>query len=337
MKDSVNPMVLVIQSYGNEREYKRAIFCILSYYAHSTAEGVRIFLFTDAPDYFKNYLAELPIQYFLLTPEKIRSIRGEIDFLHRMKIAMIEEAFEKSGEDILYADSDTFFINDPSPLMKEVSPHVSFMHKHEYVFSTLKDMPVPAGEPFQAFYRLIRDNTFTNCNGTLIRISTDLSSWNAGVIFLHKEQKVLLDQVYNLTDQFYVPTLNHASEQYAFSVILQTMTTLKPCDSVIYHYWYRVKKTIVDEALSVEFGDRFLKKTRPERLTQIKKMTGLFPTLLESHILTLRDNAVQSFHENQFYKGYTFALRALLKNPRDAKFIADVLYHTKRLILGGKN
>jgi hypothetical protein len=87
---------LVIQSFGRDNEYRRAILTILSFYAHSSLkrEETKVLLFTDMPAYFSTFLEGLPVEYVLLTPEKIKSMRGEIDFLHRMKIAVIEEAFK---------------------------------------------------------------------------------------------------------------------------------------------------------------------------------------------------------------------------------------------------
>src|SRR5688500_15091363 len=105
---------LVIQSFGRENEYKRAILTVLSFYANCSLpdEQTRLMLFTDRPEYFSSYLSGLPVDFILLTPEKIKEMRGNIDFLHRMKIAVIEEAFDKTGGNIIYADSDTFFVAD---------------------------------------------------------------------------------------------------------------------------------------------------------------------------------------------------------------------------------
>src|SRR5687768_10678009 len=110
---------LVIQSFGRENEYRRAILTILSFYAYSSIEmdKTSVLLYTDKPEYFYGYLDGLPVNYILLTPEKIKKMRGDIDFLHRIKIAVIEEALILSDGAILYADSDSFFTGDPKPLI----------------------------------------------------------------------------------------------------------------------------------------------------------------------------------------------------------------------------
>ena len=319
---------LVVQSFGKESEYRRAIFCLLSYAAHSG--NYTAILFTDNPAYFQKHLTGFALDIILLTPEKIKSMRGEIDFLHRMKIALIEEAFTLHDGPLLYADSDTFFVADPMPLVQQLNSQTAFMHTHEYQFDYLKTLPLPSGETFHAFHKLISEQVFKGYDGQTIAVNSTQSSWNAGVMFFHPTHKNFLPDVYALTDQFYPTTRNHASEQYAFSIILQTHTLLKPCESVIYHYWYRVKKEIMDNLLETLFLTWPTEKN--EQLNHVRALAQTLPSDLSNHILTLRDNAIQAFHENQFKTGYRITFRALQKKPFNGKFLRDVAYHTRRAI-----
>lgn len=323
---------LVLQSFGKESEYKRAILTILSYYAYTSlpVEQSKVILFTDQPDYFKPYLDIIPVQYILLTPEKIKQMRGKIDFLHRMKIALIEEAFGLIEGAMLYADSDTFFIADPTPLVQQLTPQKSFMHIWEYQFESMRHLALPAGRTFRDFLTLIESKTFRLADGTMTKISPQDASWNAGVMMFHPAHKQLIQDVYILTEQFYPPTQNHASEQYAFSVILQKNTQLSPCDAVIYHYWYRIKKQIIDIFLEHKLGDSWVCLPLSQKLLQVKEWTTLLPDYFEKHILTVKDNAIQAFNENDFSKGYYYAFQAIVQKPFDTDFIKNVLYHTKR-------
>jgi len=323
-----------MQSFGREYEYRRAILAILSFYAHVSKplQETRVILFTDNPDYFKPFLSDLPVHYNLLGPEKIRAMRGAIDFLHRMKIAVIEEAFALVNDDLLYLDSDTFFVGDPTPKMAELDTGVSFMHLCEYSFDTLQDAELPAGESFRAIYSLITKRSFQLADGSSFSITPAQYSWNAGVMFLHRSVAGFLPDVYVLTDQLYPPTHNHASEQYAFSVILQNRVALRACDDVVYHYWYRIKKQIVDGFLAERFTPKWIALPLEGKLHTIHRWTASFPHYLDTHILSLRDDAVQHFHVNEFGKGYRSALRAFFKAPFNAAFVKDVLYHTRRFI-----
>lgn len=321
---------LVTQSFGREYEYRRVIFSILSFYA-VTDKTVPTVLFTDKPEYFERYFNELPIQYVLLTPDKITQMRGEIDFLHRMKIVLIEEALEIANTSILYADSDTFFLSDPSHYMKQLNKERSFMHIHEYQFEEVRNMALPAGKAAQAFIRYIEQETHF-IPGTNLKITAQMSSWNAGVIMLHHSNKQLIEKVYKLTDKFFPASESHASEQYAFSIVLQSITNLKPVDDVIYHYWYNIKKKIVDQYLERELP-RIEQTDLNQKMLFVKKAVNILPTIFVNHIDSLKDSAIQAFNDNNYLNGLRWTCKAFFKGGLgDAQFVRDFMYHTKRRI-----
>jgi hypothetical protein len=322
--------VLVTQSFGGETEYRRAIFTIWSAWANYRLD-LPVLLFTDRPNFFQAYFGKQPVNYVLLTPQKIDQMRGEINFLHRMKIALIDEAFQLTRSDLMYVDSDTFFVDDPFDFIMKTQQGVVHMHLPEYSFAEIRDMPLPAAALAHAFLDLLETQTFTLANGNAIKIDPQLSSWNAGVMFLPVSVSSQLANVYALTDQFYPKTKNHASEQFAFSIILQMKAQLHRCDKAVYHYWYRVKKIIMDAWLNENINATWAALPVDKKIISVKKGTSVLPHYLESHHLSLRDDAIQAFHEKKFLKGYKKAFEALIKGPFQKKFFMDVLYHTKRL------
>ena len=324
-------MNLVMQSFGKEYEYKRAILTIYSFYAHyGWPSPARVILFTDDADYFKPYLAPFEVDYVFLSPEKIKTMRGEINFLHRMKIAIIDEALQRAADKIFYVDSDTFFTANPKRAEEIVSPGVAFMHLKEYDFASLENKPLPAGKTFRAFYDLIVSRSFRVTDNDALRISPTAISWNAGAMVLHPAHRTWLGDVYALTDQFYPATGNHASEQYAFSVVLQQRAHLQPCSDLVYHYWYRVEKRIADLWIEKHITLTWCSKPAGDRLKDIQEMTQKLPGHFKRHILTLQDQAIQSFNENNFEVGKKQALRALLRKPWDVHFLRHVVYHLRR-------
>ncbi|SNR70043.1 hypothetical protein [Hymenobacter mucosus] len=326
--------LLVTQSFGRESEYRRALLTIMSFWAwySGPASQVKTVLFTDAPDFFRQYLTDVEVDYVLLTPEKIKVMRGQIDFLHRMKIALIEEAFQRHpGADMLYVDSDTFFTADALPWMQDFRPGRSFMHLLEYTYEECRKLPLPMGVTFHAFLHLIEQQSFQTTRGTE-QYTARQESWNAGVMGLPAEIVAMIPDVYQLTDQFYPPTQNHASEQYAFSLVLQTRTELHPCDQYVYHYWYRVKKQVTDLVLADTITAEFKQQTWADKLAAVRRLTQQLPAIYDTHPLMLQDNAVQAFNENRFKEGYQHAWIALRKSPFTPSFLKDVLYHAKRHI-----
>ncbi len=322
-------MVLVTQSFGNENEYRRAIFAVWSCWAHYKIE-MPVILFTDRDAFFKPFFEGQKVHFVNLTAEKINEMRGKIDFLHRMKIAIIQEAFELTQSDLIYIDSDTFFISNPSIQFNQTQGGVCFMHLPEYAFAEMRSMPLPAAKVAHAFLNLIENNQFTLANGQSVQLDINLYSWNAGVMFLPGFVKTYLPDVFGLTDQFFPQTNHHASEQFAFSFVLQMNSKVTACDTVIYHYWYRVKKVVMDNWLNKFITTGWAVTSQEEKIKFIKKWNSILPHYLENHVLSLRDGAIQAFHENKFKEGYKLAFKALLKQPFEKKFILDLLYHTKR-------
>lgn len=329
-----NSNILLSQSFGKESEYRRVILAILSAFAFVDLKYIKVVLFTDKPSFFEKWFKGLDVEYVLLTPEKVKEMRGEIDFLHRMKIALIEETFVNHPQaNIFYVDSDTFFIDSPLPVLNAVNENKAFMHLIEYEFEYLKDLPLPAGETFQAFYRYFNEYIFTLNNGSLLKVNNTNHSWNAGVMCFHSTHHRFINDVYLLTNKFYPATLNHASEQYAFSIMLEKFTDLQSCDTVVYHYWYRIKKQIIDILLA---EDKFIDLESTDILHKISKLKPFLqklPFYLDNHYLSLLDNAVQAFNKDSLSKGYSFYFKALSQKPFIAlKQWRDVLYHTKRLL-----
>lgn len=327
--------VLITQSFGKEIEYRRALFAIWSYWTYRPLSSV--ILFTDNPAYFQTPCSGKPIQFVLLTDEKIRKMRGSIDFLHRMKIALLEESFQLTNENILYVDSDVYFLRDVTPLLETISPNIAYMHKREYQFGHLSKMELPAAKPFHAFLALIENNVFKGQSGQTIKVTPQHYSWNAGVIMLHQQHKNLLNDVYALTDQFFPPTGNQASEQYAFSMVLQNNVELRPCDSEIYHYFPQVSKQVVDTFLESRINTEWMSLPASAKSAEVELWISELQNYIQCHVLTLRDNAIQAFHEDRFGAGYSFAFRAFIKQPTNVQFVRDVLYHVRRHIYGKRS
>jgi hypothetical protein len=325
---------LVAQSFGRKNEYLRTILSIWSFYVHVSAEfkKSKTLLFTDKPDFFRAYLSDLPVTYILLTPERMTEMRGNNDFLHRIKIAIIAEAFQRSEGNLLYIDGDAFFTGDPSYLFQRLTKRASFMHTNEYPFYALGNMPLPSGAPFRAVLNYLEVNAFTMANGSRLKFPSTLFSWNAGVVMLHRDQAYLLGDVFAITDQLYAATGNHASEQYAFSIVLQTQTDLNACEKVIYHYWHKVKKQISDQFLGHNINFSWLNLTGEQKKVLVSKWTRKLPGYFDRHLLTVRDNAIQAFNRNDFRNGYVWAFNALIRNPFNIKFNRDFAYHTRRFL-----
>lgn len=328
-------ITLVALSFGHEREYRRTVFSLWSFYAHLSVEWKKApaLLFSDKPQFFQRYLAGLPVTCVMLSPSRIKEMRGHIDFVHRIKICVIEEAFLSTDGNLFYIDGDTFFIRDCAPLFTAVSDTVSFMHTSEYAFDTLSDLPLPSGEPFHLVKQYLQRNQFIMADGSRSTFSSTLSSWNAGAILLHRSHRIWLPDIFKITDQLYAASRNHASEQYAFSLILQTRSELRHCHYYVFHYWHRVRKHIADLFLLRRLNAAWLNLPRQDKVRRIVYWAKILPNHFDIHLLTLRDKAIQAFNEGQYREGNIWAIKALMKNPFSIAFLKDFIYHNKRSLL----
>jgi len=323
--------ILVTQSFGRESEYKRAILAVLSFWAlySGSKQDVQVLIFTDQPKYFAEYFAGLSVEYIPLTPKKITSMRGEIDFIHRMKIALIEEAFQRyPAADMLYVDSDTIFVKDPKNLLDNIHSDNSFMHLIELEFDEYKKFALQGvGEANHLpFIELLEKKTFLTSKGE--EVFHSLTGWNAGVMGLPAKVADFLPDVYKLTDEFYTIAPLNGSEQAAFSYILQTRTNLRDCEEYVYHYWGVFKKQVIDTILPRVINKTLEKLPISQRLLEVERLTKYVPLVIKTH-----EEALHALNNNKFKEGFKSAIKAMRMSPVNKSFLRHLLYHTKRFLI----
>jgi predicted glutamine amidotransferase len=99
---------IIYQVHGNIDFYNEALFSILSYYKHNKESKNRIVIYTENEQFFKNILPS-EVVYINITPEKIKEWRGKINFVHLVKIKIIQDIASRYNGNFLYLDTDTFF------------------------------------------------------------------------------------------------------------------------------------------------------------------------------------------------------------------------------------
>jgi hypothetical protein len=226
--------VVVYQAYGQPYILKQNLFSIVSLLKmHTGLKSVhKILIYTDQPDYFKNYLGNNPIlQYENMSPERLAKWRGAINFVHRVKVEMLRDAAKLfPNENLFYMDGDTYFLSDPESLFTEINDRQSIMHEAENVIETGKD---PLSKKVARF---LKKNVF-EIKGKSVKIPTSTTMWNAGVLGFTPAFFPDLDLVLEFTDQSYSRYQKHVMEQLAFSYFLSQKTDIIAARDVIHHYW----------------------------------------------------------------------------------------------------
>lgn len=249
---------LVYLSYGNDYEYKRAIFSVLSFFTWCSdfRSSVRIIIYTDAPAFFKHYLANEKIEYHLLSPQMLETMSGEHNFLHRRKVFVIGLTFEKyPNEDQLFMDSDTFFISKADKLLRKLDHRESFMHMQEYQIEEALDTfaSFNQGHFPKALIDYISEKTF-QVGDKMMCFSRNDYNWNSGVLGLNRSFALYMPDILRLTDDFYANSKWFLCEQLAFSFTLQQLTQIHPSDDVVCHYWGKRQKTLIDRLFKKDFS-----------------------------------------------------------------------------------
>jgi hypothetical protein len=245
---------LVFLSYGSSSEYLRAIYCVLSFsaWAEMKMDNFRLIIYTDQPDFFKTYLSGFTIEYFQLSPGMLHEMLAGTGFIHRRKVAVIDMTFRNfPDEDLIFIDSDTFFVNEPKPFLQPIREGVSLMHKKEYTLTEGLELFSSFGQGHypEAFIKYISGRQFLIGNQPMVFHTNDYS-WNSGVVGLPKSFGSYMKDVFELTDAFYAHSKWFVSEQMAFSLILQRTTTIVSTAPYITHYWGAHQKIIADQFIN---------------------------------------------------------------------------------------
>jgi len=306
---------LVLLSYGRNSEYLRAIFCILSFsswHEHQLNE-IRINVYTDDPDFFKPYLSHLNIEYISLTPALMKDLLGNTDYFHRRKVGVIDMTFQRfPAEDVIFIDSDTFFITGTHQLFATYTPGQSYMHRLEYTladglefFTAFNQQEHP-----KAFIDYIAGREFQIDGQTVIFTKEDYC-WNSGVLGLSHTFAKYMPDVFRLTDAFYANSKWFISEQLAFGLIIQRVSKIQPAEKFVVHYWGKRQKSLFDRLLSELFDKSSVKQIQDPAF--LKETTISWNK--EYEIDLIMEQAVIALTHNDWKTGVKKSIQAILKSP----------------------
>lgn len=241
-------MKIVYQAYGRTDIIQQVLFSAVTLKARCQAglPGM-IEIYTDQMEMLEKFFAgDKQVRLIPLSSSQIKIYRGAIDFVHRVKLKILQQAAQDLEGHLIYLDGDTYFLKDPSSLFAQIKPHASLMHICESRLDTAKD-PLT-----KKIARFVRKNRFTIA-GEKLQIPLTTEMWNAGVIGIHAKllegpQGGVLGEMVELTDQMYGLYQKHVMEQLAVSYILQEKTLVQPSNFEIVHYWS--SKEAFDQAIA---------------------------------------------------------------------------------------
>ena len=321
---------LLLLAYGRETEYHRALLAVLSGWAQRPQLALAATICTDQPDFFRPYLAGLAVAYKLATPEYLAQARGPQHYVHRVKAQFIAEAFaEYPTEDLLFIDSDTFFLASPDRLLRSLATGQTFMHLREY---TLAEAVGIYAEFNQAKYPkklldLLAGRTF-QLGGAAVQFHAGQSSWNSGVLGLPRALAPLLPDMLALLDALYAGTGWFTCEQLAFSLALQASGPVHASDGYVYHYWSQPEKQLMDKLLPAFLTPALAALPLAERLRRVRQQVPVFQRQLA--LGKAQEGALYALRRGRLAAGLKCAARAVFANPFDGQFMREVLQLLRR-------
>lgn len=235
-----NFYTIVYLAYKLDSSKYQAILSIYTLY-HQLAgcnSDFQFIIYSDADtSLFTKYLGTLPVKCEVLSKEDIKRFRGPHDFVFRIKPHVIQSCFAKYKSNLLYLDTDTFFLRNPHKLLESIQPGRTIMNVEEYDF-------IDGGvEHLHWFYhrQALKHYTYiVQGQPTIIPLSTKM--WNAGVIGISYADTSLIDEIISLNDEIYENAPTFIVEQFATSYILQTRSELHSSEDYIEHYWSKGTK-----------------------------------------------------------------------------------------------
>lgn len=224
---------LVYLAYGGEDYCNEALYSLLSYYKYHEPGENRIVIYTDNIDFFSSRLPDNVI-YTELTPEKIKEWKGSINFVHRVKIKILQDAASRFQGNFLYLDTDTYFLKNCNEFFDSINSGELVFDRCE---GSLIDNPGGIARKMRKFLK--KENSFLiPSQNEPVTINEKFTPWNAGIIGFNSGFEKLLYQVEELTDVLYSKHQLFVMEQVAFSYFFQKDNTPIAAKSYIHHYWY---------------------------------------------------------------------------------------------------
>lgn len=246
-KINMNHYVL-FHAYGSNEILAECRFALMQLLQQHDVETICVVLYTDNPLYFKNELEAFSNAITEhITAKQITAWRGEINFVHRVKIKVLQHFFSKYNGSVLYCDTDTYCIQSPATLFANIDNGAFYMHTNEGYIKPTGNLVIKKWHHFLA-------NNNIQINNKKVANIESISMWNAGVIGIGSQYASLLAEVLAITDSIYPLLPRHTVEQFAFSYVFQNTCTILPADNFIFHYWYLKEYRIFLKNFYLKYG-----------------------------------------------------------------------------------
>ena len=256
---------IVFQCYGNDAIFHECTYALLSLsriYAPGELKNTEIWIYTDNPGWFSSFNGcWLPLHFRTVDNSTIKQWKGDINFVHRVKIEVLKDLVKNKTGNILYLDCDIVITHPIDQVLKNINSGQLYMHMKEGLISDR------GNKIFEKLHDHYKGQPSIKIKDKPVH---EFAMWNAGVIGFNTQCNYLLDEVLTFTDTQYPTFPKHVIEQFAFSIYFQQAGQLKAAAPYIFHYWnLKEARTVLASFFTHFKGSSWEELTRYSSLLQI--------------------------------------------------------------------
>ncbi|RTQ53218.1 hypothetical protein EJV47_00295 [Hymenobacter gummosus] len=222
---------LIYQAYGSPAVFTELLFSVLSLLRVTPrGDGMKVLIYTDNRAALEQVLSkDAPVLYEQIDAAQWREWRGDIDFVHRAKLKVLEHAAAHYSGNLLYMDTDTVFTQDPTPLFAQIEAGHPVFHISEGTLSQGNVLN-------RKIYRRLRGQTF-RVGARSFTVPAETMMYNAGMAGFRSRDAGGISEILAVTEALYRFYPKHVMEQLAFSLELPKLGTVVEGAAYVVHYW----------------------------------------------------------------------------------------------------
>jgi hypothetical protein len=222
---------ILYQAYGMVdviNECKYSLLRLIDVYESAQLTIPEVIIYTDKSEEFAIFSKQITLTLKSINDNEINKWRGEINFVHRVKIEVIKDCFKYFSGKITYCDTDTYILQPLTKMFQCIDDKNVFFHTNEGEINASVTVHARKWKNFLQKNKVLFNE----------QLPLNVIMWNAGVIGIPEDAAVFLDSVLALTDEIYRLFPRHTVEQFSFAYIFQkNKINILAAEPYIFHYW----------------------------------------------------------------------------------------------------
>ncbi len=240
-------------SHGGQKYHDQTRYSVLTLMALLLTQNrndVRIVVYTDRPDQVP---AHDLVKAVGISPADFAAWRGPLDYVHRIKLGVLQRALGELGAPLIYVDSDTRWLQIPDAAFAALSgdslPGTADLPPALVEGRSGRDARGPspcclyriegAISPtfFPQYFHLLHKSRHRLAAWRL-PLDPPWTMWNSGTVGIPSRSAGFIDDVLRVNDEL-LPHVGFRNcvEQLALSLVAASRFDVRPFDAYLEHWW----------------------------------------------------------------------------------------------------